>query len=220
MRRKYQIHIYLEKSLIIKTLVLIAALPIFCMTAMADYDPDKNLTMEVKNQPLSQVLHQISQSTGYTFAYNKEWADLNISIKVVNLGLDKTIRKILSNHNFAILYEADGNIRIMIYDDTGGTPDAQTTHNRSYIDHANVGSAEPVRDEPLKEENGENETVTESESSDDPNEERENETEDEKEIPDEDEQASNQHIEQEIRALDDDSPELSTQDAENLSSED
>ena len=210
MQRKYQVHIYLEKSLMIKTLVLIATLPLLCMTAMADYNPDKNITMEAKNQPLSQVLHRLSQSTGYTFAYNEQWADLNISVKVVNLGMDKTIRKILSNHNFAILYETDKNIRIMIYDDTGETPDARTTHDRSLIEYVNVGSAEPVRDESLNEEDGENETATETEASDDPKEELDNDTEEEKEIPDEDEQASNQHIEQEIRTLDVDSPELST----------
>jgi type II secretory pathway component GspD/PulD (secretin) len=172
----------------IKTLFLIAVIPIVCMTAMADYDPDKNITIEAKNQPLSQVLQRLTQTTGYTFSYNEEWADLNISVKVVNLDLDKTLRKILSNHNFAILYEADGNVRIMIFDDTGGTPDARTTHDRSVIEYVNVGSAEPLRDESLKEENGENETVNETvaepEPSDDPEEELENDTDEEKEIAD------------------------------------
>jgi len=194
-RKKCKVPMHLKKSSIIKVLFLIAVAPMLCVTAMADYDPDKKITLEAKNQPLSQVFHRLSQSTGYTFTYNDEWADLNISVNVVNLDLEKTLRKILSKHNFAILYETDGNIRIMIYDDTSEMPDARTTHDRSGTEYVNVGSAEPVRDEPLKGENGENETATEPESSDDPEEELENDTEDEKEITDEDERASGQHIE-------------------------
>ena len=202
----------------IKILFLIAVFPVLGMNAMADYDPEKKITLEAKNQPFSDVLHQLSESTGYTFLYNEEWADLKISIKVVNLDLDKTLRRILSNHNFAILYEADGNIRIMIHDETDEMPDSRSTHDRSVIDYVNIGSAELDSDEPIKEEIDENEPATEPEQPDDPKEEIENDTEDEQEIPDEDEQASNQHIEQEIQTPDNDSPEFSAQEAENLSS--
>lgn len=210
--------IRLERAAMIKILFLIVLSPLLCMTVVADYDTDEIISIEAKHQPLSQVLHRLSQSTGYTFTYDEDWTDLNISVKVMNLSLDKTLRKILNNHNFAILYEADGNIRIMIYDDADGNPDARTTHESAVVEYGNIGSAAIGRDESLKEENdeNENETATEPESSDDSKEEPENETEDEKEIADEDERAGGPQIAQEKPGMDDDSPELSSQETENV----
>lgn len=210
----------MKKSALIKMLLLMAAIPIFYMTAMAEVDPDAKITMEAKNQPLSQVLDRLSQNTGYTFTYSAEWADLNISVKVVNLDIDKTLRKILSNHNFAMLYEENGNIRIMIFDDRGETPDAQTSHDRSAGEQVHVGSAEPAVDEPVEEETIPRETATEPDSSDDPKEEPENETEGGREAPNEGEQAGDQPVERETRTLDDESPESSAQEADNASSGD
>jgi hypothetical protein len=133
----------------------------------------------------------------------------------VNLDIDKTLRKILSNHNFAMLYEADGNIRIMIFDDNGGTPDARTGHDPSAGEYVTVGSAEPAVDEPVEEETSGKQTAAGPESSDDPKEELENETEGEDEAPNESEQASDQPVERETRTLDDDTPASSAQEADN-----
>jgi hypothetical protein len=52
-------------------------------------------------------------------------ADLDIAVRIENPSLDKAFRRILKIHHFVILNQADGNIRIMIYDNTGGSAIAQ-----------------------------------------------------------------------------------------------
>ena len=105
---------------------LFACLAIFFLTISADHKDDEVISLTVQNQPLSSVLRQLSEITGYTFIYDKGWADLNITARVQNVSLDKTLRKILNNFNFTILYQEDGNVRIKLYehtsDDSSYTP--------------------------------------------------------------------------------------------------
>ena len=97
------------------TICLLAGILIFCIGADAKSTSDEVKFLQVQNKPLSQVLQQLSQISGYTFTYDAEWADLNITVRVKSLSLEKTLRKILANMNFAIVYQADDNIKIRIY---------------------------------------------------------------------------------------------------------
>jgi hypothetical protein len=109
---------------------------------------DEGVSLKVSNRPLSQVLKQISNITGYTFVYSKDYADSKVSVNIVDLDLDKALRKILGNFNFAILYEDEGNIRIMIYGEKNAAV-SKTADNFSSGESSYVGSAAVEPEEPL-----------------------------------------------------------------------
>jgi hypothetical protein len=98
---------------------LFTCLAIFTLTVGADHKTDDSISLTVNNQPLSLVMQQLSEITGCKITYDKSWADRDITVRVQNLSLDKTLRKILNNFNFTILYQEDGHVRIKLYESTG-----------------------------------------------------------------------------------------------------
>jgi hypothetical protein len=82
----------------------------------------KRVSITAKKQPLSFVLNQISQSTGYTFVYDQDWSDLSVTVFVKNLTIDKVLRKILANQSSAIQYQENGRVIINIYENSDSSP--------------------------------------------------------------------------------------------------
>ncbi|MGL4292026.1 MAG: SusC/RagA family TonB-linked outer membrane protein [Bacteroidales bacterium] len=60
-----------------------------------------NITLQVKNKPLSEILKQIESQSGYSFLYNKQLVNVEQkqSIQVKEEALDKTLNTILAGKN-------------------------------------------------------------------------------------------------------------------------
>ena len=68
--------------------------PPLCGFILAEDRFAKRVSITAKKQPLSFVLNQISQSTGYIFLYDQDWSDLSVTVRVKNFPIDKVSRKI------------------------------------------------------------------------------------------------------------------------------
>ena len=189
------------KALEIFSTILAGAL-FFCTPIFAEYKPDESISIATKNQPLSRVLEQLSQITGYIFVYDEEWANLNISVRVENHSLDKTLRRILRNNNFAIFYQENGTVRIRIYDDTGSdTLNEQTEVDGSAYRQKVIQSIDAdTEDYPENSVPAQDETDTEVSS-----EEQDSVPDSEKENTDEDKHASEENHEPDMPGINQDS---------------
>ena len=168
-----------RRASMVRAAFLVAFVLLLAATAGGESGPDESISLEATNQPLSKVLQRLSQITGYRFTYNEDWADVSISVRIVNQGLDKALRRILGNFNHAILYRADGTIRIMIYDEKGA--DAyQAGDHQPQAEYGFVGSA-AVEKEDLTAGEDVEERETDPASTDSSEGDRGNETEEPKE---------------------------------------
>lgn len=128
-------------TLIANSLLPIVVILLCHLSVGAESSPDRSISLDITNRPLSDVLDRLSQLTGYRFIYDRDWANENISVKIVNQGLDKTLRTVLGHYNFGILYGTDESARIMIY----GQKNVSTSlpaNATSPIEYGHVGSAD------------------------------------------------------------------------------
>jgi hypothetical protein len=91
---------------------------------------DQIVSINVKAQPLGEVLEHISEETGYQFRIDQSWQDFLITASFKNEPLHRGLKKILRQLNNAIIYGSDGTIKIMIYGETlsSDTPTHRPTH--------------------------------------------------------------------------------------------
>lgn len=150
MQAIYQLLIHRKYKLALKVLLLVTLMLLYRLPVSADGLSDSPVSLEASNQPLSLVLDRLSQISGKRLIYDETWADANISVKIVNQDLDKALRKIFSNYNYAIIYADDGNIRIMIYGEKDAA-DSETADNRPPVEYGHVGSAEIEPEETAQE---------------------------------------------------------------------
>ncbi|UCF95460.1 MAG: hypothetical protein JSW39_15370, partial [Desulfobacterales bacterium] len=78
---------------------------------------DEPITLDVKDEPLGDVLDRITEITGYKFIVGDEWKDTPVTAIFQNLPVHKGLKKILENLNHVIIYSAGGIIKINIYDE-------------------------------------------------------------------------------------------------------
>jgi len=72
-------------------------------------------SLEMRGEPLGEVLKKISNDTGYQITVNSEWAAMPVSVSFKSLPIDQGLRRILSNLNHSIVFnEADHRISIVI----------------------------------------------------------------------------------------------------------
>lgn len=57
----------------------------FCNHIYAEDRFEKQVSITANKQPLSFVLNQISQLTGYTFKYDQNWSDLSVTVNAKNI---------------------------------------------------------------------------------------------------------------------------------------
>jgi hypothetical protein len=72
-------------------------------------------SLEVNKKPLSDVLNQISETTGYEFEIAEQWDDFPVTVAFVDLPLHEGLKRILNGLNNAVIYDSDGKIKILIY---------------------------------------------------------------------------------------------------------
>jgi hypothetical protein len=90
-------------------------------------DPGKSqsselISLNTKNEPLSEVLDNVSRSTGYELVVDEIWNDLLITVKFDAIPLDQALKRILAHMNHAIVYQSDSKVLIKIYGKDSGIP--------------------------------------------------------------------------------------------------
>ena len=105
-------------------------LPVYCENSIAE----KLISLDIKNQPLGEVLENISAETGYQFSIDESWNDFPVTASVKDEPLHRGLQRILRNLNNAVIYGSDGTIEIKIYDQekSSGYPAGRSMVNRSY----------------------------------------------------------------------------------------
>jgi len=95
--------------------------------AMAEDQPPPSeplVTITATNEPLGQLLDRIGAQVNYTIDVDERWQDHPVSIALDRVPLSECLKRVLVNLNYAILYESDSAIRIVIYDAGAGAPGA------------------------------------------------------------------------------------------------
>jgi hypothetical protein len=76
---------------------------------------EPSLSLETRNEPLGQVLAQITQKTAYRFSLEDAWMDHPVTVAFRDLPLSQGLKRVLSNLNHAVVYESQYDIRIIIF---------------------------------------------------------------------------------------------------------
>ena len=76
---------------------------------------EPNISIEIQDQPLGEVLDIISQDTGYTFNVSRQWKDYSVNASIQSMPLNKGLNRILAGLNHVIIYESEKNINILVY---------------------------------------------------------------------------------------------------------
>jgi hypothetical protein len=195
---------------------------LFCNYILAEDRFTKHVSITANKQPLSLVLNQISQATGYTFIYDQDWSDLSVTVNAKNLPIEKVLRKILANHNSAIQYQENGHIIINIYENSdSGRTYVQTPMETSQIDNVYLTPrAIDTEEESDTSESAEDIEGAEVESPIESDETQQADAEEEEKPAPEDKLENHENIESDQQEETDNSEESSADTAANLNSED
>lgn len=74
------------------------------------------ISLNTNNEPLAEVLTNVSHASGYEFIIDESWDDLPITVKFDAIPLEQALKRILANLNHAIIYQSDRKVLIRIYD--------------------------------------------------------------------------------------------------------
>jgi hypothetical protein len=94
------------------------------------------ITLNIENQPLAEVLDDVSKATGYELIIDENWDDLPITVKFDAIPLDQALKRILAKVNHAIIYRNDRKVLIRIYEKDSTVsihPGASTRNRRPHI---------------------------------------------------------------------------------------
>jgi hypothetical protein len=166
------------------------------------------ITLNIENQPLAEVLDDVSQATGYELIIDENWDDLPITVKFEAIPLDQALKRILAKVNHAIIYSSDRRVLIRIYEEDstvsihpGASAINRKPHTPIYTQETNNSASINSSPAPVSDTQDESEasdsvsSQPEKEDDEDENEEDENEEdedEDENKISDEDTDAEGQ----------------------------
>ena len=124
----------LTRAILCLTVFIFANLTVLPSPGVKASSGDDLISLNVQDVPLSEVLDEISESTGYEFIIDEAWASLPVSASLTNVPLHNGLKRILGALNNAIIYSGDGKIRIIIYDrkPPGTSPDSYQSRTPSY----------------------------------------------------------------------------------------
>jgi hypothetical protein len=105
-----------------KSLVLVSAIFCACLLTAANVagetaSGDEPVSLNFEQKPLGEVLATITKMTGHAFIIDDQWLDMPVSISVKATPLHKALKIIFTDINNAIIYQADGKIKIMVYNE-------------------------------------------------------------------------------------------------------
>jgi hypothetical protein len=76
---------------------------------------DEIISLDVRNEPLVEVLEDISIAVNCQFNIDESWQDYPVTAAFYNEPLHRGLKKIFRNVNNAVIYNADRTIKIIIY---------------------------------------------------------------------------------------------------------
>ena len=76
---------------------------------------DEIISLDVKNEPLGEVLEDISIAASCQFSIDESWEDYPVTAAFENEPLYRGLKKVLRNVNNAVIFGADRTIKITIY---------------------------------------------------------------------------------------------------------
>ena len=199
-------------SLIANSLLPIVVILLCHLSVGAESSPDGSISLDITNRPLSEVLDRLSQITGNRFIYDREWANENISVKIVNQDLDKSLRMVLGHYNYGILYGTDESIRIMIYGEKS-VSSPSSTNDTSPVEYGHVGSADIQEEDTAIRQNVE-ENQTDGDSADTPERDQDDDLEETEKITNEDDEGDKDPTETDTGEMDNSDPEKDLQESE------
>lgn len=198
--------------LIANSLLPIVVILLCHLSVGADSSPDRSISLDITNRPLSEVLDRLSKISGYRFIYDREWADENISVKIVNQDLDKSLRMVLGHYNYGILYGTDGSVRIMIYGEKS-VSSPSPTNATSPVEYGHVGSAD-IQEEDTATRQDIEDNQTGEDSADTPEGDQDDDLEENENITNEDDESDREPKETETGEIDGSDPEKDLQESE------
>jgi hypothetical protein len=102
------------------SLVLLAGL----FLALLSYQPflriaagaeSRLLSLDMRGEPLGEVLKKFSKDAGYLISFDSEWEGLPVSVSFKNLTMVQGLRRILAQLNYSLVFnDADRRISIVI----------------------------------------------------------------------------------------------------------
>lgn len=110
----YQIHPHNNSWLLRVLAGPIFILIIVFVIVYSGHASDEQFSMQIQNKTLAEVFQDLTQMSGRTISFDKEWTDQPINIRFVNLTLEMAIAKILTNLNHVVIFEQD-TIQVKIY---------------------------------------------------------------------------------------------------------
>ncbi|MGD8520095.1 MAG: hypothetical protein PVF56_03030 [Desulfobacterales bacterium] len=163
------------------------------------------ITLNTENQPLAEVLEDVSRASGYELIIDENWDDLPITVKFDAIPLDQALKRILAKVNYAIIYSSDRKVLIRIYEKDSTVyrhTDVSTINRKPHmptypreIDNSGSSNSLPTPASNVQDESKESDSVSRQpkvgdEESED--EKGENEEEEDNKSSDEDNDAENQ----------------------------
>lgn len=109
------------------------------------------LSLDVKNEKITQVLEKISKASGYRIILSGEGEDMPVSLQLKDMSLEEMLRRVLWNLNYtAVWNHSEKKILLAVYGvkgKPGGKPDskvqAETGQERSLPDISSQPQIEP-----------------------------------------------------------------------------
>jgi type II secretory pathway component GspD/PulD (secretin) len=96
----------------------------------------KVFSMKIQDEPLGDVLDELSRKSGDKIVCEEAWVDLPITVRFVDLPLEKAIKKILKNINHVVIYGPDS-VQIKIYGEAA--PDTSGSRSRGSTAYPSFG---------------------------------------------------------------------------------
>jgi len=212
----------LLRCLLVSVALSFFGLLLFCMPIHAEDRFAKAVSIAAKNQPLSFVLKEITQATGYTFIYDPTWSDIGVTVNAKNLPIDKVLRKMLADYNSAIQYHENGRVIINIYENSDSNPaHVQAPFGKPDVEdmYKNISTIDVRKESAASESTGDSDT-TEVDSSEESDENEEDDEEKEEDPTPEDKQEDQEDLEPDEQEKETDNSEESIPDnADTLNSE-
>ena len=160
---------------------------------------DKQFSMQIQDKTLAEVFQDLTQMSGRTIVFDKEWTDQPINIRFVNLTLEMAIAKILTNLNHVVIFEQD-NIQVKIYGvvppDKGSyqAPAAAQHPNETATEHEIRPSARPLPISTRQNDEMEEESASEEATDPETAEAEDTENTNEEKIPEEQEETDENEV--------------------------
>jgi len=117
------------------------------VSATVDNGRTTEVTLSAVRRPLSEVLENLARLSGCQFVFDAAWADVPVTVIVHRQTVEKALKKILMHLNHAVVFGADNQVVVKIYDtvpeNQGRTGEAVAVSGHDLPTH----SAEPELEE-------------------------------------------------------------------------